>query len=183
MQNQTNRQSTINGGTGLGLILIAAGVVFLAARHLPFDFGHLGWPLLVILTGVALVVGGFAKRTASGLLVPGSIITVVGLITAVQNTFSLWATWSYAWALVFPFSIGLGIALQGLLAHDLAAVRSGTTMAATGIAMFLVFGALFEGILRVSGSDLGAAGDLLIACILTASGVVLLVMRMASKRT
>jgi len=43
-------------------------------------------------------------------VIPGSIITIAGLVLAVQNTFDLFATWAYAWALVAPGGVGLGIA-------------------------------------------------------------------------
>lgn len=166
---------------GLGLILVVAGVIFLVAQFLPFDVGQYGWPLFVILIGAAFLVIGLATP-AFGFVVPGSIVTMVGLILAVQNTFDLWAAWSYAWALVFPFSVGIGIALLGMEMKNQKQVRDGTRMAGTGIALFLVFGAFFEGILHVDGFEIGSIGNLLISFILIASGVVLLVLRTASNR-
>lgn len=179
MQNNINRQSVFTGGTGLGLLLILAGVFFLVAQHLPFDVGQFGWPLFVILFGVAFLFIGLATP-ASGFVVPGSIATMVGLILAVQNAFDLWAAWSYAWALVFPFSLGIGVALLGMQTKNQRQVRDGTRMVGTGIALFLVFGAFFEGILHVDGFVINSTGDLLIAFVLIASGVVLLVLRMAT---
>ncbi|HET7465282.1 MAG TPA: hypothetical protein VFL29_01335 [Candidatus Dormibacteraeota bacterium] len=182
MQNQMHRQSTVGGGAGLGLLLIAAGLVFLVARLLPFDIGQYGWPLFIVMFGLAFLLIGMTT-SASGFVVPGSIATVVGLILAVQNTFDLWASWSYAWALVFPFSIGVGTALLGMRSDRPDQVRTGTGMAGTGIALFLVFGAFFEGILHVDGFEIGSVGDLLIALILIGSGVLLLILRMASNRS
>ena len=181
MQNNINRQSAVSGGTGLGLILIVAGVIFLIAQHIPFDVGQATWPMFIILFGVSFLIIGLATP-AVGFVVPGSIATIVGLILAVQNTFDLWAAWSYAWALVFPFSIGVGIALLGMQMKNQRQVREGTRMAGVGIALFLVFGAFFEGLLHVDGFEIGSVGSLLISFILIASGVVLLVLRMASNR-
>lgn len=181
MQNNMSRQSVVGGGAGLGLLLIIAGVFFLVAQYLQFDLGQYGWPLFVIMFGVAFLFIGLATP-ASGFVVPGSIVTMVGLILAVQNAFDLWAAWSYAWALVFPVSVGIGVALLGMQTKNQRQVRDGTRMVGVGIAMFLVFGAFFEGILHVDGVVIGSTGNLLIALVLIASGVVLLVLRMATSR-
>lgn len=179
MQNQVHRQSTVGGGAGLGLLLIVAGVIFLVARFLPVDIGQFTWPMFIILFGLAFLMIGLATP-AFGFVVPGSIATMVGLILAVQNTFDLWAAWSYAWALVFPFSIGVGTALLGMRTKNQRQVREGTRMAGVGIVLFLVFGAFFEGMLHVDGFEIGSVGSLLISFILIGSGVVLLVLRMVS---
>ena len=101
----------------LGILLIAAGVLFLAARVGNFDLGQYGWPLFVIVPGIALIALGVTSRQVSGLVIPGSIVTVTGLILAVQNALDLWATWSYAWALIFPGAIGLGTVILGSAAE------------------------------------------------------------------
>ena len=182
MQNQMKRQSSVAGGWGLGVLLIVAGIVFLAARLLPFDVGQYSWPVFVIGAGVVFMALGLAGRGLAGFVVPGSIVTMVGLILAVQNAFGLWAAWSYAWALVFPFAVGVGIALLGMQLGQPEQVRIGSRMAGTGVVLFLVFGAFFEGILHVSGVDLGSVGDLLIPVVLIGAGIVLIVVRMATNR-
>jgi hypothetical protein len=45
-----------------------------------------------------------------------------------------------------------------------------------------VFGAFFEGILHVSGYDIGIAGNVVIPLVLIFSGVVLIVLRTATSR-
>lgn len=182
MQNQMKRQSSVSGGWGLGVFLIVAGIAFLMARLLPFDIGQYGWPLFVIGAGAVFLAFGLAGRGLAGFVVPGSIVTMAGLILAVQNAFGLWAAWSYAWALIFPFAVGVGIALLGMQLGQPEQVRIGSRMAGTGVVLFLVFGAFFEGILHVSGVDLGSVGDLLIPVVLIGAGIVLIVLRMASSR-
>jgi hypothetical protein len=182
MQNHIKRQSAVSGGWGLGVFLIVAGVIFLMARLLNVDVGQYGWPLLVILAGITFLGIGLSSRISAGFVVPGSIISMVGLILAVQNTFGLWAAWSYAWALVFPFAVGIGLALLGMRMNQPDQVRVGTRMAGMGVVLFLVFGAFFEGILHVSGVDLGSVGDLLIPLVLIGSGMLLIVLRMAGHR-
>jgi hypothetical protein len=183
MQNQVNRPSATSGGFVVGLLLVLTGVFFLVARYLPSDVGQYGWPLFVVMAGVVLLVIGMTGRSVSGFVVPGSIVTVVGSILAVQSAFGLFATWSYAWALAFPGAVGLGIAIQGMMVGNGDQVRTGTRMMATGAVLFAIFGAIFEGLLHVSGYDFGTVGDLLIALMLIASGVVLIIVRIASGRS
>jgi hypothetical protein len=171
MQNQMKRQTSVSGGWGLGVFLIVAGIVFLLAQFLPYDIGQNGWPLFVIMAGAAFMIIGLTSRGAAGFVVPGSIVSV-----------GLWAAWSYAWALVFPFAVGLGIALLGMQLNQPEQVRTGTRMAGMGIVLFLVFGAFFEGILHVSGYDIGFAGNVVMPLVLIFAGVVLIVLRTATGR-
>ena len=174
MENRSVRGSQHDSGVVLGALLIVAGFVYLVARFAQFDVGPNAWPLLVILAGVALVVIAVLTRSAVGLAVPGTILTVVGLILAVQNAFGLWATWSYAWALVFPGAIGLGTAIMGAAQHDSRQVDSGIRAALTGIAMFAIFGLFFEGILHVSGVAVGSTIGIVLPIAVIAVGLALL---------
>jgi hypothetical protein len=79
------------------------------------------------------------------------MVTTVGLILLVQNSFNLWQTWAYAWALVFPMSIGIGTWLMGWWAGDPARERAGQRMAEVGLIMFVGVGAFFELALNLSG--------------------------------
>jgi hypothetical protein len=78
-------------------------------------------------------------------------VTTVGLILLVTNTFQLWAVWAYAWALVVPTSIGVGLFLFGGLSGRSRPQRVGQVMATIGIWLFLGFAAFFEGVLNISG--------------------------------
>lgn len=183
MDTQSNRSMTSPSSTAMsavvGILLIAAGIVFLVARFANFDLGQYGWPLFVIVPGIALIALGVASRPVSGLVVPGSIVTVTGLILAVQNTFNLWATWSYAWALIFPGAVGLGTLLLGALRGDGKQRSGGLQAIVAGLGMFAVFGVFFEGILHVSGLNFGVAGDVVLPAVLIAAGLLLLLIRIA----
>lgn len=181
MDNKLSHPSQSSSGAVLGVILVIAGIVFLASRYLPVDLGAFGWPVFVILSGVALLAVGITTRSMAGLTVPGSIVTVVGLILAVQNTFALWATWSYAWALVFPGAVGLGIATMGIATGNQAEVRRGSRMALTGIALFAIFGMFFEGVLKISGFELGSVTTWVLPLLAIAVGVVFLVRAAVSR--
>jgi hypothetical protein len=145
---------------GLGLLLILFGILLLADQFLDLNLGQWAWPFYVLvpgllLYGTALAVGGTA---GTPLAIVGSIVTAVGAVLFVQNATGLWATWSYAWALVAPTGIGLGLALYGALRGTPKQVNEGLEMAGIGIVLFLVFGAIFELIIGISGLRLGVTG-------------------------
>jgi hypothetical protein len=171
------------GSLILGLLLIVVGAAYLLGQYappLPFgnvDLGHYGWPLFVIVPGLALLAAGISGRSASGLCVPGAIVTVAGVVLAIQNAFDLFATWAYAWALVAPGGVGVGLYLQGLVAHKPRLLKAGLRLMALGLTLFLVGAAFFEGVLHVSGREFGLAGQILLPALLIAVGVWLLVRR------
>lgn len=182
MENKPASGTRYDSGVVLGTILVIAGVLYLIERFTPFDVGQYGWPLFVIVAGLALIAIGIASRSAIGLAVPGSIATVVGLILAVQNAFGLWATWSYAWALVFPGAIGVGTAIMGAARGDRRQLEGGVWAALTGVGLFAVFGLFFEGVLHVSGVDFGPVADVALPLCVIAVGLVLLLAAAFSRR-
>lgn len=181
MQNQinpTNRRSPSDAGVVWGILFVLAGIFFLAARYAPTEVGQLGWPFFLLVPGLVLLFIGATVRGVSGLLVPGSVATVVALILAVQNTFDLWASWAYAWPLVAPGAFGLGAALMGMVRHDRKQAEDGMRAILVGVAMFCVFGVFFEGILHISGLNFGAPVDIVLPVFMIAVGAVLLAFRL-----
>lgn len=140
----------------LGLVLIVVGGAYLAARLAGIDLAIIGWPAFVIvpglvLFGLAVVVGGVG---GAGLATVGSVVATTGVVLAVQRATGLWATWAYAWALVAPGSVGLGLVVYGLLTRQPALARSGLWPAAAGLALFLIGLLFFEGFIGLSGQRL-----------------------------
>src|SRR5438552_2718636 len=107
------RQSTILGG-----LLVLIGAILLIGQFVRIDIGHYGWPFFVIVPGVLIVVVGLTARGAvsEGLAIVGSVIAVSGLILLYQNSTDHFESWAYAWALLFPGAIGVGMILYGLSA-------------------------------------------------------------------
>lgn len=166
------------GALVLGVLLIVLGAVFLARPVLPAEWSQFGWPLFILLPGLALFLAVLAGgRSWGGLAVPASIVTAVGLILFVQNALNLWQTWAYAWALIFPTSVGLGLWIQGEWFGDPALAKQGRTMLLIGASIFAVGIAFFEGLLNLSGlaeTSLVRYGG---ALILIAVGAILLLAR------
>ena len=140
------------GAVVLGAILIVVGGVFLFTNVTGFALDA-AWPLFIIVPGLVLLAASFAVggEAGGGLAIAGSIVTTVGLILAVQEATGLYATWAYAWALVAPGSVGVGLLLFGTLTGrpDLRSV--GRRLTGIGLALFLGFGLFFEGVIGLSG--------------------------------
>jgi hypothetical protein len=171
------RSGTNQAATVGGVVLVGLGVVFLAQQGLGIDLGRYGWPLFVILPGLAFLAAfALGPRSAAGLAVPGCVVTTVGLILAVQNTFNLWDTWAYVWALI-PASVGLGLRLMGERLQQPKAVATGTRMLEGFLLAFIVFAVFFELILDLSHFGGGALRGTLGPAILILAGIYLLMRR------
>ncbi len=164
MNSNASKGRSDTSGVAIGGILVLLGIFFLFAEILGQVFhiylGQFFWPFFVIVPGSALLLFGLAGHTRAGeaLAMVGALITMTGLILFFQNLTGLWASWSYAWALVAPTSLGLGQLAYGIVKRQPAAQRSGTRLATIGFIIFLIAGVFFELIIGVSGFGLGRWG-------------------------
>jgi hypothetical protein len=177
---------TVDGRAGqrgaivLGITLVIVGAIALVGRALSIDVFGLGWPVLVLVPGVALFIAAVAVGGPAGvaLAIPGGIVTMVGVVLAFQNATGLWATWAYAWALVAPGGVGLGMVVYGLVAGQPDIARTGIPVLLTGLGLFLGFGLFFEGLLGLSGARLPlgepvlAAGLVILGALIILSGLI-----------
>jgi hypothetical protein len=175
----TERRVTL----AIGIALVLVGGAFLAVRQAGIDLADAGWPLFVIVPGLVLfalafVVGG---RAGTGFAVAGSIVTVTGLVLAVQNATGLWATWAYAWALIAPGASGLGLLVYGAATRQRDLALPGAWALLTGLALFLVFAFFFESVIGLSGDAITGLDTLLSAAIV-GLGVVILGVGLAGGR-
>jgi hypothetical protein len=171
------RQSMVLGG-----LFVLIGAVLLAGQFVRFDIGHYGWPFFVIAPGILILVVALTARGAigEGLAIVGSIVTVSGLILLVQDATAHYESWAYAWALVFPGAIGLGMVLYGLTARRPGNVRSGTRLVGIALVIFLLGAAFFEGIVGISGYQLDHRAGVVLGVLIIAVGAVMLVLNLTS---
>ena len=168
----------------LGLLLLAVGAWILIARFIHVDLGAWLWPFWIIVPGGLIMALGFrdTHRGNEGLVIFGSIVAVTGIILFVQNITGQWQSWAYAWALLFPGSIGLGQYLWGKRTGNSAAVRSAEKTLRVAFVLFLAFAVFFEVVLGISGFRLGAAEGVIVPVLLIAVGVAVYVTSMSGGR-
>jgi hypothetical protein len=82
-------------------------------------------------------------RSVSGLAIPGSIITSIGLMLFYQNITNHWESWAYGWTVIL-MSVGLGIFIMGTWGQNLTQRDAGLRVLRIGLILFVIFGAFFE---------------------------------------
>ncbi|HKW08697.1 MAG TPA: hypothetical protein VJS19_14130 [Candidatus Dormibacteraeota bacterium] len=166
----------------LGIVLVVVGLFALLIVLTGVDLTQNGWPLFIIIPGLTLLVVGFISLGGVA-TVPGGIVTALGLVLAYANSTGDWPVWAYAWALVIPGGIGLGVYLQALRDRDQAALRNGRNLLAVAVMIFLIGFVVFESILGISGRDyFGNLGKAALPALLIIVGVILLVRSIQASR-
>lgn len=127
---------------GIGIGLVALGLIFLVGPWLNLE--AFGWPFFVIIPGAILLLVAFTSRVGNGALaVPGTIVTVTGLILLVLNLTGNMEAWAYAWTLVMA-AAGLGTYLYGVISDSASLRRTGGRSGILGLVLFAVLGLVFE---------------------------------------
>jgi hypothetical protein len=176
---QSRRPSMVMGG-----LLVLIGGLLLLGQFVRIDIGHYGWPFFVIAPGLVILFLALTARGAlgEGLAILGSIITVTGLILLYQNATDHFESWAYAWALIFPGAVGVGMILYGLVASRPGNVRAGTRLVGIGVVLFLLGVAFFEGIIGIGGYQFGRTGGVAVGALIIAMGASLLILNLTSSR-
>jgi hypothetical protein len=146
------RRSGSHSGSGiaLGVVLVVVGLFYLAIQMFGIDLSSFGWPLFVIIPGLTLLVVGMVSL-GTGAAIPGGILTMVGLVLAYQNSTGNWTSWVYAWALVAPGGVGVGLFLQGLRERNAGLIRQGRSLMFIAALIFMIGFVFFESILDIGG--------------------------------
>lgn len=147
MQSKPRNSGSLVGGA----ILIIFGLMALMTQIFRgFDFWGTFWPFIIIGVGALFFVGMFAAgRSASGLAIPATIITVIGLMLFVQNLTNHWESWAYGWA-VIVMAVGAGIYIMGVYGRSAEQRRGGAVVMRIGLILFVIFGAFFEMLFKSS---------------------------------
>jgi hypothetical protein len=169
-----SRRRTGGSGAALGIVLVVVGLFALGVVEFGVDLTQYGWPLFVIIPGLTLLVVGFLGGGA-GASVPGGIVTMLGLVLAYQSSTGDWPSWAFAWSLVAPGGVGLGLYLQALRDRDPVMLRRGRTLIFIAAMIFMIGFVFFESILGISGMDYGIFGKAALPALLIVIGLILLV--------
>jgi hypothetical protein len=157
----------------VGVLLVALGVMFLLGQIFHVNLWSFLWPFFVILPGLMFFVGMVLGGKAAGpLAIPGSIVTMTGLLLLYQSITGHWESWAYAWALIFPTSIGIGLVLNGAWSDVDKLVASGMKWITAGVIIFLAGGVFFELLIFRQG-----VGRIVLPLLLIALGIYLVARR------
>ena len=155
-----------------GVVLVVLGLFALLVQFTGFDAGQ-SWPLFVVIPGLTLLVVGYISL-GTGALIPGAILTIIGLILAYQSSTQDWTSWAFAWPLVAPGGVGLGLFLQGVRNHDSQLLRQGRVLMFVAAIIFMIGFVIFANIFRISDTDYGWFGKAALPALLIVVGLVLL---------
>ena len=170
--------------TALGGLLVLGGIVVGLGQALELDLGGVGWPLLVIVPGLALLGVGLtaAGRLGEVLATLGGVVTMAGLVLGVQNATDRFDTWAYAWPLVVLVGPGIGRWLVGVVHGRGDLATSGGWLIAAGLVAFGVLAVVFEVVVGIGGRPVGSAGRYGLAALLIGAGLILVGRRLLATR-
>jgi hypothetical protein len=140
MSSRRNTGSLVGGS----LLIIFGMLALLGKLFQNFNFWNTFWPFIIIGVGLLFFVGMFAGgKSVSGLAIPGSIITTIGLMLFYQNITNHWESWSYGWTVIL-MAVGLGIFIMGAWGRNESQRAAGLRVLRIGLILFIIFGAFFE---------------------------------------
>lgn len=149
MDNSLARTPKSNRTIGLGLM--GLGLFFLIGTILG-GVMDLMWPIFVLGPGLLLfyLVRAFGNK-AAWLSVPATMISTVGLLLFYQNLTGHWESWAYAWSLIMPTALGIGVSIYGDLKKNDKTIERGEKLAKFGLGIFAVGAVFFELLLNLGG--------------------------------
>jgi hypothetical protein len=164
------------GSLVVGSLLIIFGLLALLGKIFQnFNFWNTFWPFFIIGFGLLFFVGMFAGgKSVSGLAIPGTIITTIGLMLFYQNITNHWESWSYGWTVIL-MAVGLGIFIMGVYGQSATQRAAGLRVLRLGVIMFIFFGAFFE-LIFTAGMPFGLRSIIFPAALILL-GLYLIVMR------
>jgi hypothetical protein len=128
----------------LGYALVIGGGLYFLLQLFGWNFGATLWPFFIFVPGLALLAAASSDHERSGLFIPGSVLTTLGLIFFVQSATDHFESWAYAWTLLWA-AVGAGMLLQGERGGNPELAGQGRrllSLAGAGFAIGFVF---FEG--------------------------------------
>lgn len=92
-----------------GIILVIVGALGVLNNVFGISlFGYYSfWPLIIVALGLCFEFGYFSARKSPGLLVPGGILTTLGLLFMFE-TLTNWRFSAYTWPF-YPFAVAVGL--------------------------------------------------------------------------
>lgn len=147
----------MNPRTRVGLVigggLVALGILALFVQFFSGDLLRVIIPLGISGIGLvlfAIMLASPRPRGASGTLdsgwlaVPAAMLVMLGLIFLFQATTDYWWSWTYLWALIAPFSVGIGLIVLAWWSGRNGMRYAGIALALVGLVLLLALGSCVE---------------------------------------
>jgi len=92
-----------------GLLLIIVGGILLVSNFTDWQIIRMErlWPVFILIPGLAFEFSYFSNRRNPGVLVPGGILTTLGLLFFFE-TFTNWYFAPYTWP-IYPLAVAIGL--------------------------------------------------------------------------
>lgn len=92
-----------------GFFLIITGILLFISKLFGIQLFHMDrlWPVFVLIPGLCFNLAYFSTRRAPGLLVPGGILTTIGLLFFFE-TMTNWHFAEYTWP-IYPLAVAIGL--------------------------------------------------------------------------
>jgi hypothetical protein len=181
---EKTRRSVDRGALLLGATLLVIGAIWMLSLYLRIPLAGYLWPFSILIPGVLIFISAVNMESHSGeaLSVVGSILTSLGLLLFIQMVTRGWASWSYAWALIAPTSIGIGQMLYGRIKHNPTLEKNGWQVARVGLIIFAIGFVFFELIIGLNGFGLRRFGLPVLPILIIAVGVLILIRAITNRR-
>jgi hypothetical protein len=130
----------------IGLALVILGILFLIDNFgfVNFDFSRL-WPVIVIFVGAGFWIGFYKNREEFGLIIPGTIFLLFGLLFLYCTVFNQWDIIGRGLWPLFILGPGLGFILIYLLAkRDAGFLIPGLILSGLAFLFLLIFNNIFS---------------------------------------
>lgn len=125
-----------------GIILVLAGLLFLAFQLFPGMMANFSWTWIFIGIGLVFLVAAILTRTG-GLFIPAALFSTLGGIFIYQTTTDNWESWAYIWTLL-PASVAVGMLVGGLFDRGLREARGvAIVMLVASLVGLAIFGGAF----------------------------------------
>lgn len=136
------------------ILLIASGLIWAFVQFTEFNIWGITaqvWPIFIIVPGFAIMLFANSIEDGSWLSAAGAVVLATGLLLAYQFAFDHFASWAYAWALVTPGAIGVGLRIHAKRFGDQSQVPLANKLMSLGAVMFLTGAVFFEIVINISG--------------------------------
>lgn len=146
----------MNNNKFFAFLLIISGLIWALAQFTEFGSWGIGsklWPLFIIIPGALIMLYANSTESGSEISASGAAILATGLLLSYQSVFDHYASWAYAWTLIFPCAAGLGLLVHAKRFNENSQAILANKFIFAGAVMFLIGFMFFEIIINMSGKS------------------------------